>query len=293
VAEKKMDESVRRTLPGNVTVTHVTDNFGLISGKQTSVITRARKQINRLLLNIKIALKIMRIDRTENIDALETTNYYYLCLTYSFLPNRKPLITRFSSTTAQLRHYGNWRTSRVDIIEQLEFWMFKRSAVKLTHTHAHGKLIADQMNLPQKEIVIIPHGTSIQGNKEVAAPGNMDRGLRLLFLGRLETRKGIQTILASLPELVSAYPRIQFRIAGADEDGVYRKWFSEKYPELSANVNFLGEISDQDKVIEYQACDIFVAPSLYESFGLIYIEADRVTQTGPCDWLVWRLLLCG
>ena len=20
---------------------------------------------------------------------------------------------------------------------------------------------------------------------------------------------------------------------------------------------------------------------------------DRVTQTGPCDWLVWRLLLCG
>jgi hypothetical protein len=22
-------------------------------------------------------------------------------------------------------------------------------------------------------------------------------------------------------------------------------------------------------------------------------DADRVTQTGPCDWLVWRLLLCG
>ena len=22
-------------------------------------------------------------------------------------------------------------------------------------------------------------------------------------------------------------------------------------------------------------------------------HGDRVTQTGPCDWLVWRLLLCG
>jgi hypothetical protein len=93
VAEKEMDESVRRTLPENVTVTHVADNFGLISGNHTSPITKARKRINRLILNLKIALMIMRIDRTENLDALETTNYYYLCLAYSFLPNRKPLIT--------------------------------------------------------------------------------------------------------------------------------------------------------------------------------------------------------
>ena len=25
----------------------------------------------------------------------------------------------------------------------------------------------------------------------------------------------------------------------------------------------------------------------------IHYMTDRVTQTGPCDWLVWRLLLCG
>jgi glycosyltransferase involved in cell wall biosynthesis len=38
-------------------------------------------------------------------------------------------------------------------------------------------------------------------------------------------------------------------------------------------VRFLGEVPEDKLNALYQSCDLFVAPSLYESFGLIYLEA--------------------
>ena len=38
-------------------------------------------------------------------------------------------------------------------------------------------------------------------------------------------------------------------------------------------VQFLGAVSEEKLNELYQGCDLFVAPSLYESFGLIYLEA--------------------
>ena len=38
-------------------------------------------------------------------------------------------------------------------------------------------------------------------------------------------------------------------------------------------VSFLGRVSDEELDRRYAECDLFVAPSLYESFGLIYLEA--------------------
>ena len=40
-------------------------------------------------------------------------------------------------------------------------------------------------------------------------------------------------------------------------------------------VRFMGRISEEEKEQEFADCDIFVSPSLYESFGIIFIEAMR------------------
>jgi glycosyltransferase involved in cell wall biosynthesis len=78
-------------------------------------------------------------------------------------------------------------------------------------------------------------------------------------------------------------PEARFVIAGADNsrsDGfqrrmgaTYQTHFLRRHPSAARAVKFVGTVSDQRLSDLYAACDLFVAPSLYESFGLIYLEA--------------------
>ncbi|MBS0351385.1 MAG: glycosyltransferase family 4 protein, partial [Proteobacteria bacterium] len=53
----------------------------------------------------------------------------------------------------------------------------------------------------------------------------------------------------------------------------YRQQFEDDFAHLSNQVKFYGKLPDHDLIRHYQNCDIFVAPSLFESFGLIFLEA--------------------
>ncbi|TXK20963.1 glycosyltransferase family 4 protein, partial [Pontibacter qinzhouensis] len=43
--------------------------------------------------------------------------------------------------------------------------------------------------------------------------------------------------------------------------------------QVSQYITWLGEINQEQALKEYQNCDAFVLPSLYESMGIVYIEA--------------------
>lgn len=109
----------------------------------------------------------------------------------------------------------------------------------------------------------------------------------LLFVGRLEKRKGIEVLLKALPNLLQTYKNLKVRIVGKndilnDKGVTYEDDFKTHHSseDWFDRVRFLGEIEDSSLLSEYNECDIFVAPSLYESFGLIYLEAMRAGK--PC-----------
>ena len=105
----------------------------------------------------------------------------------------------------------------------------------------------------------------------------------VLFVGRLEKRKGILDLFQAIPRVVERFPDVRFIIAGADNsihDGFQKKmgmnypaFFMQNYSKCASFVDFLGEVTDEQLQHLYRSCDIFVAPSLYESFGLVYLEA--------------------
>jgi glycosyltransferase involved in cell wall biosynthesis len=104
--------------------------------------------------------------------------------------------------------------------------------------------------------------------------------LRLLFVGRCELRKGVHTLLEVLPTLLSELPEWECHLVGDDAvpiagEGTLKQRFVEQHrdaPWLS-RVVFHGVVDEAELRRQYQLCDLFVAPSLYESFGLIYHEA--------------------
>ncbi|GGP22641.1 hypothetical protein GCM10010970_26420 [Silvimonas iriomotensis] len=101
----------------------------------------------------------------------------------------------------------------------------------------------------------------------------------ILFVGRLEKRKGIDLLLEIAPAIVQHFPQVNFHIVGDDsipsaKGRTYRQDFELKYPQLcGSRVNFYGKIDERSLRNRYADCDIFVAPSRFESFGLIYVEA--------------------
>lgn len=119
---------------------------------------------------------------------------------------------------------------------------------------------------------IIPLSVRVPSEDEIAPTANPAETV-VLFVGRFEKRKGIDVLLNVITEILSQNQKVIFRLVGPDPNDRYRKEFEKDHPELKSQVLFLGEKTGNALEQEYQNCDIFIAPSRYESFGLIYAEA--------------------
>jgi glycosyltransferase involved in cell wall biosynthesis len=101
----------------------------------------------------------------------------------------------------------------------------------------------------------------------------------VLFVGRLEPRKGIEFLLKAVPQVLEQVPGARFVIAGQDSPTapggqLWQEYISQSQaaPYQKA-VSFVGFVPDAELNRLYQRCSVFVAPSLYESFGLVHLEA--------------------
>lgn len=104
--------------------------------------------------------------------------------------------------------------------------------------------------------------------------------VEVLYVGRFERRKGIDLLLDVIPKILAEHKNVTFRLvgdnSGEDENGVsYLGEFEAKYKQKSwyKNIIFKGYVTEDELAEAYRNCDIFAAPSRYESFGQIYIEA--------------------
>lgn len=103
--------------------------------------------------------------------------------------------------------------------------------------------------------------------------------------------KGMDLLLNSFSEVTKQCPTARLLIGG---DGSARKnlesWISER--NLADKVIMLGGLSRQEVARQMQQCDVFVLPSRYETFGVVYAEAMAcgkpviATRTGGPDSFV-------
>ncbi len=112
----------------------------------------------------------------------------------------------------------------------------------------------------------------------MAAPPDArpEPGVRVLSVGRIEHRKGIDTLLAAARELIADGVEITFTLAGPDADPSIRLAFEEQtatQPAVRDAVRFLGAVSDAELARLYAEADLVCAPSRYESHGVVLIEA--------------------
>ncbi|MDE2470505.1 MAG: glycosyltransferase family 4 protein [Bradyrhizobium sp.] len=107
-----------------------------------------------------------------------------------------------------------------------------------------------------------------------AAPleGLKDERINILFLGRLEPRKGASILLKAFAELRQDISNAKLLIAGDGSERHRLEGLVER--ERIPDVVFLGRIDDLDLPSLYATCDVFCAPAIYgEGFGIVLAEA--------------------
>jgi glycosyltransferase involved in cell wall biosynthesis len=97
----------------------------------------------------------------------------------------------------------------------------------------------------------------------------------VLFVGTIEPRKNLVTLLQAWPKLQIADCRLQIALVIAGGKGwLYEETFATvERLGLSGDVVFLGYVPETDLPALYSLARLFVFPSLYEGFGLPPLEA--------------------
>ena len=122
---------------------------------------------------------------------------------------------------------------------------------------------------------IIPNGVDVtRFSSELERIAQYDDGiLNILFVGRLEPRKGLTTLLKCVP-YISKYSQKPFRVLVVG-NGVMTRYYKSRVPrEALKRVVFVGEASPEDLPRYYKTAHVFCSPASYgESFGIVLIEA--------------------
>ncbi len=114
-------------------------------------------------------------------------------------------------------------------------------------------------------ITVIPYGVDLERfRKEINAPSTSGR-LKLLFVGRINQRKGIKYLLEALRLLDTR--QVELTVCGRvlDDLALFRP-FADR-------VKIRPSVTAEELVAAYQAADLFVFPSVAEGFAQVLLES--------------------
>ncbi len=118
------------------------------------------------------------------------------------------------------------------------------------------------------KVIVVLSGISAEPPSTAAAEWHDER-LKVLFVGRLDRQKGIDTLMG----IVARHPdRIVVRVIGESV-------VSNTTEDLRApNVQHLGWLDRSAVTAQMKACDVLAMPSRWEALGLTALEAARVAK---------------
>lgn len=149
----------------------------------------------------------------------------------------------------------------------------RRSAARIAVSPAAAGFHAAALDLPVQSFRIVPNGVDVArfADAQPLLAASFDDPT-VLFVGRLEPRKGLEHLVRAFALLKQQVPSARLVVVG---DGPERDRCAGLLPAgLRADVSFLGRVPADDLPRAYRAADVFVAPALGgESFGIVLLEA--------------------
>jgi glycogen(starch) synthase len=186
----------------------------------------------------------------------------------------KPLIIHVHAT--EIERTGN---NPNPLIYHLEKECFSKANLIITVSHLTKQIVSEFYGIPPSKIIPLPNGIDLEipPNKIPQFILELKKhGYKIvLFVGRLVLQKGPDYFIKTLKYVSKFIPKVKYVIAGtgdmfpylikiAYEDGVLDK------------IIFAGFLRDEELWGVYKYSDLLVAPSVFDPFGLVPLEAIKL-----------------
>ena len=148
-------------------------------------------------------------------------------------------------------------------------------------TEHERQLLRQVFRVPRPRVAVIPLGVDLEQFRprdKAAARAELGRpeGERLLLaVGRIEPLKGFDILIRALAEMTER-ERVSLLVVGGDERAApefARLRAVAQEVGVADRVQFPGAIPHPRLAVHYNAAELVVVPSFYESFGLVALEA--------------------
>jgi glycogen(starch) synthase len=231
-----------------------------------------------------LAKKLHQVVTEHRIALVELPNWEGLGIHFQ-RQSKVPTVVRLHTSSAETQaidELPSTRLLRADV--KREYLQAHQARLLVTHSKAHQATMSQELNIPAQRIILIPHGVEVC--PEFVRQPRPDGPPQVVFLGRLEKRKGALELLQAMPHILAKHPGTMLTLIGSDrphcppgQDGqprTHAQWLADELPALvRQHIHFAGRLPQDEVDRHLQNADVFVAPSRYESFGLIYPEAMR------------------
>jgi len=231
-----------------------------------------------LAYSYALALKLDDLVREYGLDLVEFPLWDAEGFVYALDPGI-PVCVRLQTPLYKVVEIeGRRMTDDLSFADFMEGEALRRSGRTIAISVGIGGLIGSHHGVPADHISLCRLGIPVPGERLIRRD-RARKGLKVLFVGRLEARKGIVTLIDAIPGVLGAVGNVQFQVVGSDTStsptgGSFREYLEQRIdPRYQHHVEFSGFVGEDRLAGYYRDCDLFVAPSLYESFGIIYLEA--------------------
>lgn len=178
---------------------------------------------------------------------------------WALLVGRAPLVATFHSGAEPARLYDAF----APVLRRLA----RRLAVRIAVSQAAARVARRRLGGTYE---VIPNGVDL-GRFASAEPADLGPGRKLLFVGRLDARKGFGLAVAAFRRLAAERPDLRLVVVG---EGPQRQAVDALAPAIRERVLLLGALPNRDLPPVHAACQAFVAPNTGgESFGIVLVEA--------------------
>lgn len=245
---------------------HLQDNVIRIKGSIVSLPFAG--SVSRISLSPSIYRDVKRVLKRERFDVIHVQEPLMPAL---------PLCVLRHSKTVNVGTFHAYRESKHLLMEtmqpMLQPFMDKLHA-RVCVSEAARDLISHYF---PGDYLIIPNGIDLHefGSPHIPPIEKFNDGRpNILFVGRLEKRKGFRYLLEAFPRIVEAIPNARLIVAGAYDREDKEPFVRYAYEHHLHGVKFVGRVPPEELPRYYKTCDVFCAPSTgFESFGIVLLEA--------------------
>jgi glycosyltransferase involved in cell wall biosynthesis len=174
--------------------------------------------------------------------------------------------------------HSKWKKQLVTLLYQKRL-LGKADLIQINNTDEE-KDVERYLGYRPKNMVIVPNGMKLSEYENLPVKGlfrakhNISADQKMvLFMGRLNIKKGLDLLLPAFLQVHEALPDAVLILAGPDDGYLTETEQFIKKNGLGSKVKLVGMLTDTVKKEALSDADIFVLPSYSEGFSIAVLEA--------------------